>query len=185
MKIENISLSKLKGNSGQIEGLPKNPRLIKDDRFKKLVKSIEDDPEMLSLRELIVYPFEDKFIVIAGNMRLKAMQELKHKTAPCKVLDVDTPPEKLRAYTVKDNISFGQDDMEILGNEWDLEELRDFGLDLPDLEEEEEELPPLEDEIKRVKFKVSCNSQDLHDVINYIQIKLKETSFENVVIEED
>lgn len=132
MKTETIEIKKLVENKGQIAGLPKNPRLIKDERFKKLVKSIQDDPEMLELRECIVVPHEDQFIVIAGNMRLKACKELGHKKIPCKVLDADTPVEKLRAYTVKDNVPFGDHDWDLLANEWDITDLDDWGMELPE-----------------------------------------------------
>ena len=129
MQQQQIKISLLKTNSGQIEGLPKNPRLIKSERFDKLVKSIQEDPEMLELRELIVYPLNDEFVVIAGNMRLSAMKELKYKEAPCKVLDADTTVEKLKAYTIKDNVPFGENDWSDLANEWDEQELTDWGLD--------------------------------------------------------
>lgn len=66
-----IKLSKLIENRGQIEGLPANPRIIKDEKYAKLKKSIEEDPEMLELRELLVYPFNKKYIVIGGNCVLK------------------------------------------------------------------------------------------------------------------
>lgn len=81
MKIINTTVLKLKDlttNNGQIEGLPKNPRFIRDDKFKKLVRSIEDNPEMLSLRELLVYPYNGQYIIIGGNMRYRAMKELKY-----------------------------------------------------------------------------------------------------------
>lgn len=126
---KNIPISKLEVNKGQIEGLPKNPRFIKDDRFEALKKSIQDAPEMLALRELIVYPFGDKFIVIGGNMRLRACKDLGYKEIPCKVLDETTPPEKLREYTIKDNVAFGKDDFDILANEWEVDELVDFGME--------------------------------------------------------
>ena len=71
-----LRISKLEANKGQIDGLPKNPRTIKDEKFKKLVKSIEENPEMTSLREMLVYPNEGKYVVVGGNMRLKAMKEL-------------------------------------------------------------------------------------------------------------
>ena len=131
IEVQVLPLSKLVGNTGQIEGLPKNPRLLKDDRFRKLVKSIEDDPEMLDLRELIVVPKDGIYVVIAGNMRLRAMQELKMKEAPCKVLPADTTIEKLKAYTIKDNVPFGEHDWSALANEWDAVDLEDWGLDLP------------------------------------------------------
>ena len=131
MQTDKIKISKIRPNTGQIDGLPQNPRLLRDDRFRKLVKSIEDDPEMLELRELIVVPKDGIYVVIAGNMRLRAMQELKMKEAPCKVLPADTAIEKLRAYTIKDNVPFGEHDWSALANEWDAVELADWGLDLP------------------------------------------------------
>ncbi len=129
--IQKIKISKLVTNDGQIEGLPRNPRLIKDGKFKLLIKSLQEDPEMMDLRELIVCPFQGKFVVIAGNMRLRAAQELKLKEMPCKVLPADTPVEKLKAYTIKDNASFGENDWELLANEWDAGFLEDCGIDLP------------------------------------------------------
>jgi len=131
MQSKSLSISKLKSNTGQIDGLPANPRVIRDEKFQKLVKSIQDDPEMLELRELIVVPSGKIFVVIAGNMRLRAMESLGYKEAPCKVLDADTPVEKLKAYAIKDNVGFGEHDWEQLANEWDAGELADWGLDLP------------------------------------------------------
>lgn len=137
-----LPISKLSHNQGQIEGLPKNPRLIKDDKFKKLVKSIQEDPEMLDLRELIVYDNNGKYVVICGNMRLSALKELGHKEAPCKILTTDTPIEKLKAYTIKDNVGFGEHDFDLLANEWDENQLVDWGLDVWQPEPEEEEKQP-------------------------------------------
>jgi ParB-like chromosome segregation protein Spo0J len=127
---QNIAVALLQCNEGQIEGLPRNPRFIKDERFKKLVKSLEDDPEMLDLRELIVYPHGKHFVVIGGNMRLRAGKELGFETMPCKILPADTPIEKLKAYVIKDNNAFGNDDFDLLANEWDTEFLEDCGFDL-------------------------------------------------------
>ena len=132
-EIRNIPIKELVVNTGQIDGVPKNPRFIKDDRYKKLVKSLQDDPEMLELRELIVYPFKGVYVIIGGNMRYRAMKELKYTEAPCKVLKKDTPPEKLRAYIIKDNVAFGSDDYDALGNEWDMEELEEWGMDLSNI----------------------------------------------------
>ncbi|MBL7961462.1 ParB N-terminal domain-containing protein [bacterium] len=135
MQIKNIPISKIEPNEGQIKGLPKNPRFIKDERFKALVKSIEDDPEMLALRECIVYPNGMKFVVIAGNMRYRACVQLGYKDIPCKVLTKETPVEKLRAYTIKDNVSFGSEDWDLLANEWEEMELVGYGLELKDIED--------------------------------------------------
>ena len=126
-----ISINKLKNNTGQIMGLPKNPRLLKDDKFKKLVKSIKDDPEMLQLREVIVYDLNNELIVIAGNMRLSACKELGLKEIPVKILPKDTSAEKLKAYTIKDNLGYGEWSWDDIANDWDMEELDNWGLDLP------------------------------------------------------
>lgn len=132
MAIEKIKISKILLNEGQLQekDLPRNPRFIRDERFEALKKSIQDDPEMLSLRELIVYPIgEDKYITIGGNMRLRACRDLGYKEMICKVLPPDTPMAKLRAYIIKDNEAFGQNDWDVLANEFEIEELKDFGFD--------------------------------------------------------
>jgi uncharacterized phage-like protein YoqJ len=131
IKSQNIALTKLEINKGQIEGLPKNPRLIKDSKFEKLKKSIEDNPEMLGMREVLVYPHGSKFVIIGGNMRFQACKDLGFTEVPCKVLDKDTTAEQLRAITIKDNVGFGEHDWELLANEWDSVELDDWGLDVP------------------------------------------------------
>lgn len=131
LKSQNIELSKLELNKGQIEGLPKNPRLIKDAKFEKLKKSIEDNPEMLGMREVLVYPHGSKFVIIGGNMRFQACKELQFETVPCKVLDKDMTAEQLRAITIKDNVGFGEHDWELLANEWDSVELEEWGLEVP------------------------------------------------------
>ena len=127
-----LPLTKLEKNKGQIKDVKANPRIFKDEKFKRLVKSIEDNPEMLALREIIVYPQNDKFVVIGGNARYEALKYLKIKDAPCKVLPVETTPKQMNAYIIKDNASFGDWDWDMLANEWDLEELQDYGIDMPD-----------------------------------------------------
>ena len=136
MQVQLVSINKLKNNTGQIEGLPKNPRLLKDDKFKKLVKSIQDDPEMLELREVIAYDNNGELVVIAGNMRLKACQEVGIKDIPTKILPQNTPVEKLKAYTIKDNVAFGEHDWNELANSWNVEELTEWGLDIPNFDVE-------------------------------------------------
>ena len=141
--IQEIKISKLEVNKGQVEGLPKNPRFIRDERYKALVKSIEDAPEMMWLRELIVVEHGNKFVVVGGNMRFRACKELGWKSVPSKVLPADTPPKKLREYARKDNIAFGEDDWDATANEWDAEELQDWGMELPmdwDVESSEDEI---------------------------------------------
>lgn len=138
-KQKTIKISDLHVNNGQVVGLPKNPRFIKDDRFEALKKSISDSPEMLELREIIAYDNNGEYVVIGGNMRLRAMKELGIKTAPCKILDANTPIEKLREYTIKDNIAFGQNDWDVIANEWDENELTEWGMELADWDNETQE----------------------------------------------
>ena len=110
-KHQKIELSRLQLNDGQLEGLPKNPRFIRDEKFKDLVRSIETSPEFLDARPLLVYPLDaGNFITLAGNMRLRACRELGMNDAPCYVFPKNTPIEKLREYAIKDNVPFGQTD---------------------------------------------------------------------------
>lgn len=136
-------IAQLQPNKGQIEGVPKNPRFIRDDKFKKLVQSIKDDPEMLELRELVAYDNHGKgLVIIMGNMRYRAMKEIGYTEAPCKVLPPDTPVEKLRAFALKDNSNYGEWDIDDLLNEWDEQELIAAAIEIPDIpnpEAEEEE----------------------------------------------
>jgi hypothetical protein len=132
-----LPLSKIESNKGQIEGLPKNPRLIRDGKFEILKKSIQDDPEMTALRELLVVEHNGKYVIIGGNMRFRAMQDLGIKEAPCKVIPADTDVEKLKAYTIKDNAGFGEWDWDDLANEWCDAPLSDWGVDVWEAQDEE------------------------------------------------
>ena len=136
---EMIKLSFIEPNNGQIEGLPKNPRFIKNDKYEILKKSLEEHPQMLALRELLVYPHGDKYVIIGGNMRYRAMKELKFKTAPCKVISASTSVDDLKAYTIKDNSGFGDWDFDLLANDWDTDDLEDWGIDLPVFEDEDQD----------------------------------------------
>ena len=135
VEIRNIKMSLLELNEGQMYGLPKNPCWIRDARYEALKRSIEDAPEMLDLREILVYPLsdleghEDKFIIIGGNMRYRACLELGYQEVPCKVIPLETPVKKLREYVIKDNEAFGQNDWDVIANEWDVEELNEWGVE--------------------------------------------------------
>lgn len=94
-----LSISLLDYNRGQLPGLPKNPRFFRDSRYEALKKSIAESPEMLELRELIVFPYADgRYIVICGNLRLMVCKDLGYKELPCKILSPDTDVRKLREY---------------------------------------------------------------------------------------
>ena len=124
-----IKISDISFNTGQIPDVPKNPRFIKNERYEKLKKSLQDNPEMLPARELLVYNYDGELIVIGGNMRLRAAKELGYKEIPCKILE-DLTAEQIRAIVIKDNVSFGSDDFEQLANEWDSIELEEWGSEI-------------------------------------------------------
>jgi DNA modification methylase len=105
---------------------PNNPRLIKDDKFKKLVQSIKDFPEMLNIRPIVV---NQDMIILGGNMRYKACKEAGLKEIP--VIVTDLTEEQQREFLIKDNTSGGEWDWEVLSNEWDTDQLEAWGLDLP------------------------------------------------------
>lgn len=111
-------------NINNIKSNPSNPRVIKDDKFFKLVKSIEEFPEMSKARPIVV---NTDMIVLGGNMRLKAMKEAGWKEAPIQI--VDWNEEKQKEFIIKDNVGFGEWDWDILANEWDNLKLEDWGLD--------------------------------------------------------
>jgi DNA modification methylase len=120
MKIQKWKVSEVKAN-------PNNPRVIKDDKFKKLVKSIQDFPEMLELRPIVV---NSDGIVLGGNMRLKACKEAGLKEVPV-IKAEDLTEDQQKEFIIKDNVGFGEWDWEDLANNWDAEELTEWGLDLP------------------------------------------------------
>lgn len=127
-----LPVSQVVPNEGQLDGLPANPRSIKKAKFDKLKKSITEYPELLKYRSLLVYPLDNgKYIIIGGNMRYRAMCELKHAQVPVQILPQDTTIERLQAYTILDNNGFGEWDWDLLANEWPEDMLDDWGLDTP------------------------------------------------------
>ena len=149
MKRAKIDISRVMLNDGQIEGLPRNPRLIKNEKFRKLCYSIKTLPEMTEARDLLVYPYKGEYIVIGGNMRLLAYQELRWEQVPCCILPETIPVNKLREMVIQDNNPFGETDWNRIANEWDVEELKDWGMDFPadwDTSETEEQKKAEEDD---------------------------------------
>ena len=130
-----INIGKIVLNKGQIKNLPKNPRFIKDEKFKKLVQSIKENPEMTALRELLVYPFNNSYVIIGGNMRYRAMKELGYKECLCKVIPKETTIEQLKAYVIKDNSGYGEWDLKALvDDDWGNELLDICDIDIPKIE---------------------------------------------------
>jgi hypothetical protein len=119
MEIRKIKLSEIKSN-------PNNPRIIKDDKFNKLVKSIQEFPKMLEIRPIVV---NADMIVLGGNMRLKACKEAGLKEVPI-IFANDLTEDEQKQFIIKDNIGFGEWDWDMLANEWEPELLEDWGLEV-------------------------------------------------------
>ena len=116
----------------EIKTNPANPRIIKDDKFKKLVKSLQEFPEMMEKRPMVcVTDVDGKLFPLGGNMRLKALQELKYKDVPDEwvMLADEWTEEKRQEFVIKDNVGFGEWDWEVLNVDWDIEQLADWGID--------------------------------------------------------
>jgi ParB-like chromosome segregation protein Spo0J len=119
LKIISVKIAEVKPN-------PNNPRLIKDDKFVKLVNSIKEFPKMLEIRPIVV---NDDMVVLGGNMRLKACKEAGLKEVPI-IKATDLTEEQQKEFIIKDNIGFGEWDWGIISSEWDVQKIEEWGLDL-------------------------------------------------------
>ena len=131
-----VKISEIKNN-------PKNPRFIKDDKFKKLVQSVKDFPEMATVRPIVV---NKDMVILGGNMRYKAMKEAGWSEVPVEV--VDWSEDKQNEFVIKDNVSGGEWDWDLIANEWSELPLEEWGLDLPESvdnqEVKEDEAPEID-----------------------------------------
>jgi hypothetical protein len=165
METHTIKLSKIKPN-------PANPRLIKDDKFNKLVQSLKDFPEMADIRPIVV---NRDMVILGGNMRFKAMKEAGWKECPVVVAELTEEQEK--EFIIKDNVGFGEWDFSMLANEWDAEQLGEWGVDLPDYTGGIGDIVELDkitttynlnikcdtpDELEELKFKLGITSNSIH-----------------------
>lgn len=131
-----IDITRLEYNDGQLEGISKNPRYLKESEHDKLKKSLTDSPEFLEYKPLMVYAMDNgNYVTICGNMRLRVANELRlnghsvFDTIPCVILKADTPIEKIKEYAIKDNVQAGNWDWDELANgEWEVEDLDEWGV---------------------------------------------------------
>jgi hypothetical protein len=117
--IQKVKINEVKAN-------PNNPRIIKDDKFAKLVKSIKEFPDMLNVRPIVV---NKDMVVLGGNMRLKAIKEAGYKEVAIEI--VDWTEQQQKEFIVKDNVGYGEWDWSDLANNWDSDQLEEWGLDIP------------------------------------------------------
>jgi hypothetical protein len=167
-----IKLSTIKSN-------PNNPRVIKDEKFEKLKKSIQDFPKMMELRPMVINADN---IVLGGNMRLKALKELGYKELPDEWVKraEDLTEDEQRQFIIKDNVGFGEHDWEMLASEWDVEQLEDWGLDVPAFE-------TLQENISNEKDNEHLSQPEhldrwLNSSIKQMKLSFEEDVFEKVVI---
>jgi len=157
-----IKLSEIKSN-------PNNPRIIKDDKFEKLVKSIREFPKMMELRPMVV---NSDNVVLGGNMRLKALKHLGYKEIQedwVKRSDELTEDEQ-RRFIIADNVGFGEHDWDLLANEWDINELEDWGLEVPNFETEaQEEIINEDEDVDLMKIVVYVSSEFCLEVMENIK----------------
>ena len=145
-------------NIKEIKPNPNNPRLIKDHKFKQLVKSIQDFPQMLELRPIVI---DENNMVLGGNMRLKACIEAGLTDVP--VIHANNLSEaQKKEFIVKDNVGYGEWDWDDLANNWDAEELTQWGLDIPNFDViDEKEQIDLSDKLKsEFKIEIICKSEE-------------------------
>lgn len=128
METIRIALKDLVQNTGQIPGLPANPRQWTKKEIDKIAKSLQETPELFEARPIIVIPWEGKYIILGGNLRYEGCKRNKDKDAPCFIIPGDTPLDKMKEIIIKDNGSFGEWDYDALGNLWDDLPLADWGV---------------------------------------------------------
>jgi len=165
-------MESIKTKLSDIKLNPNNPRLIKDDKFTKLVQSIKDFPEMLDIRPIVV---NSDMVILGGNMRFKACKEAGLKEIPVIVAD-NLTEEQQREFLIKDNTSGGEWDFDMLVNEWDIYELEEWGLEVPNFENDldysdknkEYESEDFEDQKYIIKLEFT------EDDFNFVKEKLNE-----------
>ena len=173
-----IDITRLEYNEGQLKGISKNPRYLKESEHDNLKKSLTDSPEFLEYKPLMVYAMDNgKYVTICGNMRLRVANELRldghseFDTIPCVILKADTPIEKIKEYAIKDNVQAGNWDWDELANgEWETDDLQDWGVDCSfltesedadNLEKKEKEEKDYSDEIvSEYKIEVDCKNEE-------------------------
>ena len=164
---QQVKISKVKGN-------PKNPRIIKNDKFKKLVKSIQEFPEMLKLRPIVV---DENMMVLGGNMRLKASKEAGLKEVWIDIAEGLTEEQK-KEFIVKDNVGFGEWEWDILANEWDSVQLAEWGLDVWQNEDDVEDIEEVIDFSEDVNFIIKCeNLKELEELKDKLKLTGTKTSY--------
>lgn len=128
MEIQRINIGLLTGNTGQIEGLPANPRQWTQTEIDRIAKSLGETPELFEMRPLLVYEQGLEYVILGGNLRYEGAKKNKETECPCIVIPADTDVEKLKEIVIKDNGSFGEWDIALLTTDWGEIPFEDWGL---------------------------------------------------------
>lgn len=173
-----LPVSLLDENTGQIDGLPANPREILKEKFDLLKDSIRDYPELMNYKNLKVYPYNGRYVVLDGNMRLRSLRSSGCKEAACVIVPEDTDIERLKAYVILSNVSFGRWDWDKLTKDWDTDKLPQWGLTLPTYDEsmlDDVFNEEIKDNTVKVTVTIPDSLQDMKDIIkDDIKILLKD-----------
>jgi len=167
-------ISKVKTN-------PNNPRVIKDDNFKKLVQSVKDFPKMLKIRPIVV---NDDMIVLGGNMRLKACKEAGLKEVPI-IKASELTEDEQKQFIIKDNVSGGEWDWEMLASEWDGEQLEEWGLDVPTfmIDDTINDIDEVDEFNESVNFVIKCESiEQLEQLQTKLNTSSKKLAYDDFLI---
>lgn len=158
MQIQKIKLAQLAPNTGQIPGLPSNPRQWTKSDVERIAASLAETPELFEARPIIAIPYNGQLVILGGNLRYEGARKNKDKEVPVVVIPEDTPVEKMREIVIKDNGAFGQWDFDQLANEWSDLDLIGWGVPAWETEEEKpiSDKPDLSDELD-VNFRLEIS----------------------------
>lgn len=161
----------------------KNPRFIKDEKFKKLVKSIEEFPKMLELRPIVYDP--DNMEILGGNMRYRALKELKYKEIPDNWVKsaLELTEDEKQRFIIEDNVGFGEWDLDLLANDWDSEQLDNWGLELPKFDDTINDIQEVESFSENVNFTIECaNLEEFEKLQTKLSTSTKKLSYNDFII---
>lgn len=187
-----LSKAVLELNEGQLDGLPKNPRYIKDEKFAKLKLSLEKSPEFLKARPLLVYPLDNgHYIIVGGNMRFLAGNEVGITDYPCYIFPKETTVDKLKEYVIKDNVAYGSTDWDALADDdWNVDDLDEWGVNVDFLKDDNDDTniddffeKVEEGEAQKEKFEKICisipeeNKESVKEIKGIVEDALKDFNF--------
>lgn len=168
-QVQTLPIESVKQNTGQIAGLPSNPRQWKQEDIDRIAKSLSETPELFDARPLIVYPHNEEYIIMGGNLRYEGAKKNGMQIVPVHILPENMDVDKLKEIVLKDNGSFGEWDFDALANEWDDLPLADWGIPASFLGEGNW------DELSRIE-----EPQKLPDLVQKITVTIPPTFVDNM-----